>query len=119
MNTFITYNQFIKAEFSNRCDNKVIAAIYKKDGGYRKFKANYIKCYAFSEYLTHIRGNNLTTMQTYHLAKLLFVYGRYSAEAIPNSLASIARCYDLEFPVVSGILSKEYWQNRFSTKLLS
>jgi hypothetical protein len=115
MNTFITYNQFIKSEYASRCDNKAVATIYQKEGGYKTFKKNYISCYGFGEYLVHIQFNALTGIQTYHLAKVLWLYGRRSPSTIPMLLTSIAREYHIELPAIAGILTKDYWQQRFDS----
>ena len=112
-NPFITYNKFIKKLFDERCENKVVAAIYAKDGGYKKFKASYITYNGFSEYLIHIQRNTLTSMQVYHLARMFCFYGKRSPTTLPYLLCSCQRDYHLEMPAVYGILSKEYWLERF------
>lgn len=118
MNPFITYNQFIKLEFSDRCGNPKVAAIYKKSGGFKAFKANYIKSYGFAEYLVHVSGNTLSTIQTYHLAKAFYVYGKRAPSTLPMILASVTNQYQIEYPVIYGILTKDYWQSRFDSALM-
>jgi hypothetical protein len=115
---FKTINQFLKAEYQARCDNAIVAKAYAADGGFKKFKQNYITCYGFSEYLLTIRGVNLSPIQTYHLAKMFYVYGKRSPSTLPSVLAGCARQYDLEFPTIYGILTKEYWQERFDDSIL-
>ena len=110
---FITFNTFVKALYDQRCQNKKINAIYEQAGGFKTFKKKYITASGFSDYLVNIRGTELTAIQTYHLAKIFVVYGKRSPSVLPNVLVSIARQYDLKYPSIDGILSKEYWQSRF------
>ena len=112
-NAFITYNKFIKLLFEQRCENKKVAEIYANDGGFKKFKASYIKYNGFAEYLVHIQRNKLNAIQVYHLAKAFCVYGKRSPTTLPYLLSSCEREFQLEMPVVYGILSKEYWLARF------
>jgi hypothetical protein len=116
---FITYNAFIQSQYNEACENKVIKNIYRKAGGFKAFKRNYIKCYGFAEYLVSIRGAELSAIQTYHIAKMFIVYGKRSASTLPMVLVSVSRQYDIEYPTVPGILSKNYWQSRFDSALLA
>lgn len=116
---FQTFNQFLKAEYRNRCDTPAVAKVYADNGGFKKFKQDFIKYNGFSEYLTTIRGTRLSAMQVYHLAKMFHVYGKRSSGTLPSLLASCARQYDLEFPAVYGILTKEYWQARFDDSVFA
>ena len=117
MNSFITYNQFIKLEYAERCDNPKVAAIYKQEGGFKTFKSKYITYNGFADYLLYIKGNTLSAIQVYHLAKVFYVYGKRATSTLPMLLASIVRQYQIELPPVYGILTKEYWQKRFETSL--
>jgi hypothetical protein len=116
---FITYNAFIQSQYNEACENKVVKNIYRKAGGFKAFKRNYIKCYGFADYLISIRGVELTAIQTYHIAKMFIVYGKRSASTLPMVLASVSRQYDIEVPAVYGILSKEYWLARFDSALFA
>jgi hypothetical protein len=116
---FITYHAFILSVYKERSEGAVVKAIYQRDGGFKAFKRNYVKCYGFSEYLLRITGITLTAMQVYHVAKIFVVYGRRAPSTLPMVLAAIARQYDIEYPAVSGILSKPYWQSRFDDVLTS
>lgn len=116
---FTTYNSFIKALYNQRCQNPKIKAIYQKAGGFKAFKKKYIYATGFSDYLISIRGAKLTSMETYHLAKMFAIYGKRASATLPNVLAGTAKQYDLEFPSVNGILSKEYWQSRFDDSVFS
>jgi hypothetical protein len=115
---FITLEQFIKNEYAQRCENAKLKAIFEKNGGYKTYKQQYIKCYGFSEYLVAIRGITLTKMQTYHVAKVFIKYGKRSPNTIPTLLVAICRQYDIELPVVANILTQDYWQQRFDTAIL-
>ena len=119
MNQFITYNTFIKKQYKDRCDSPQVAAIYQKDGGFKAFKKRYVKYNGFNDYLVYIQGNTISTIQTYHLAKMFYVYGKRSPSTLPMVLSSVMRQYHLEIPVVYGILTIEYWQARFDDALLS
>ncbi len=119
MNTFITYNQFIKQQYHERCDSAKVAALYKKAGGFKVFKANYIKCNGFGEYLAFIQHSKLSTIQLYHLAKMFYVYGKRAPSTLPMVLSSVSRQYHLAIPDCYGILTKEYWLSRFDGPLLS
>jgi hypothetical protein len=64
---FITYNRFIKKEYEERCDSNVLREIYRKEGGFKAFKRNYVTYNGFSEYLVFIRSANglyLATMSS-------------------------------------------------------
>ena len=116
---FITYNAFIKKKYQERCRNPKLQDIYAKSGGFKAFKRNYIFSIGFSEYLKFISDSKLTAIQTYHLAKIYIVYGKRSTATLPCVLASIIRQYNLDFPAVAGILTKEYWSERFTKAILA
>lgn len=118
MNEFITYNQFIKREYQERCENKVLANIYKQDGGFKTFKRNYISCYHFTEYFQYIWGNTLTKLQVYHIARAFNIYGKYQPSRLPWAITSVCREFNLELPPVEGILTQDYWQERFFDQIL-
>lgn len=115
---FISFNQFVKSEYEARCDNDVVKKCYQKAGGLKAFKRQYITYNGFSDYLKAIQGTQLTAIQTYHLARLFYVYGKRSPSTLPNVLNGIARQYNIEYPAVYGILSKAYWQSRFDDVLM-
>lgn len=107
-NMFVTYNQFIKNQYDAGCENSVVKRIYEKAGGFKAFKRKYIYSAGFSDYLTSLRGCALSAWQTYHLAKIFFIYGRRHPTTMPMVLRGIERTYDIEYPSISGILTKEY-----------
>ena len=118
-NAFITFNTFVKNDYIARCENAMALAIYQRNGGFRAFKRQYIKCNGVAEYLAHIRGAELTTIQTYHLARMFYSLGNRTPMDIPHLLSAVVRQYDITLPAVCGILTKEYWQARFDGPLYS
>ena len=118
-NAFITFNTFVKNDYIARCENEKARAIYQKMGGFKTFKRLYVKCNGFAEYLAYIRGAELTTIQTYHLARMFYSLGNRTPSDIPTLLSAVSRQYDISFPAVCGILSKEYWCARFDGPVYS
>lgn len=115
---FVTYNQYIKALYQERCQNPVVKKIYHKEGGFKKFKRQYIYGFGFSEYLQYISNTALSAIQVYHVARMYSTYGKRSNATLPMVLSSISRQYNLELPAVQGILSQEYWDERFQLNKL-
>ena len=118
-NAFITFNTFVKNDYIARCENEKARAIYQKSGGFKAFKRMYVKYNGFSEYLSYICGAELTTIQTYHLARMFYSLGNRTPSDIPTLLSAVSRQYDISFPAVCGILSKEYWCARFDGPVYS
>tara|TARA_B100000700_G_C15026684_1_gene848521 strand:+ start:1662 stop:2024 length:363 start_codon:yes stop_codon:yes gene_type:complete len=118
-NAFITFNTFVKNDYIARCENEKARAIYQKSGGFKAFKRMYVKYNGFSEYLSYICGAELTTIQTYHLARMFYSLGNRTPSDIPTLLSAVSRQYDISFPAVCGILSKEYWSARFDGPIYS
>lgn len=112
---FTTFNAFVKSQYEERCENPVVAAIYRKEGGFKAFKKSYTATHDFSKYLETLRGLTLSAAQTYHLAKMYLDHGDRKISELPAVLSSACRYYDIELPVVYGILTVNYWQERFGT----
>ena len=113
---FITYNAYIKERYLIAIDTPALKNCYQKAGGFKVFKANFVKCNSFHQYLRAISGSHLSAMQTYRLAKMNIDFGNRTIASIPSTLVSISREYDVEYPIVEGILSVKYWQERFGEK---
>jgi hypothetical protein len=109
---FITYNQFIKYRYESGCQNRAVKRIYENAGGFKAFKRKYIYSNGFKDYLVSLRGSTLSAWQTYHLAKILFIYGRRHPTTIQTALNGIALTFDIKYPPCTGPLSKEYWSNK-------
>ncbi len=114
--SFLTYHAFIKNEYADRCDTPAVRAAYKKAGGFKAFKRNYVKYEGFTAYLTALKGCSLTALQTYHLVKPYLIYGERQPADVPALLASIARLYQIEYPAVHGLLTEDYWAQRFASR---
>lgn len=111
---FKTFNQFLKAQYEERCESSYVKALYQKEGGFNTFKKNYLIGHNFNDYLETLRGMTLTAIQTYHVAKMFFDHGDRKITEMPAILSSVCRYYNVELPVVYGILTAEYWESRFA-----
>jgi hypothetical protein len=113
---FKTFNQFLKNEYEARCNSAMVRAAYQQAGGFKTFKKNYITGHHFSEYLETLSGTTLTALQTYHVAKSLVNDGGRKIAELPAILSQSCRYYDIELPAVYGIMTVDYWQERFGQK---
>ncbi len=113
---FITFNQFLKKQYEKRCENAAVRAAYQQAGGFEEFKKNYVSGHRFGEYLETLRGMSLTALQTYHFAKMLVDHGGCKVAELPGIISQTCRYYSIELPAVYGILTVEYWQERFEPK---
>jgi len=78
-------------------------------GGFEKFARYYTASRGFSEWLNSLHGTSLTEWQTQDVATAYAKHARRQPHEIPAILASLHRQYNIDLPVVEGILTAQYW----------
>lgn len=107
---FKPFNQFTKEIYDAHSDG--MKKIY---GSEAKHRVSYLANKGFGDWIDSFRGETLNLRQTKSLAETYHKLGKRSTEDVVSSMVHIARQYDVQFPVVEGILSKDYWDKHFST----
>lgn len=64
----------------------------------------------FAEWLETLRDMELEEYQVESIARTFARYGRRTPAEIPTHLAFIARQYNVELPLVEGILNRDFWR---------
>ena len=99
-----TYYQFINAQYA------ASPTLQRYYGSEARYRDHYIANHGFGEWLESLRGQSLSLPFTIRLAKIFLVHGGRSPDTLHMVLASISRQYDVELPVVGGILTADYWR---------
>lgn len=100
----VTYNKFMKDKYEN-CKYK---SIY---GSFEKFKQS--RSLYFNEWLEENRNTKPDLKFVNSLARTYInEFGRKASE-IPFILCSLERQYSIEVPHIAGILTKEFWIEKF------
>lgn len=79
---------------------------YKHKMHFQTYLDRYKKTNGFSDWLESLKGIQLTENQAQDIAK---TYNR-SEKDTPAIFACLSRQYNIELPLVEGILTAEYWQ---------
>lgn len=100
--------------FGDVAARKYFALSDRMQACYENFE-NYLEHYlgntGLSEWLEELRNTELDEFWTEHVAYIFVLHGKRVPSEIPSILASISREYNVELPVVEGILTKPFWES--------
>lgn len=100
-----SFNTYIAKQYKEL--NPGMREIY---GSLDNFKRLFIANEGFTPWLETLRGKSISLGLTNSIAKLYFEECKRYSNEIPSILASISRQYDVELPVVEGVLNGNYWK---------
>lgn len=100
------YQDFVAKEYFS-----LSSAIQSAYGDPANHFTNYVRCHGFSDWLESLRDCELTESFTERLAHTFVHYANRLPSEIPSVLVSIARQYNVELPVVEGILTAKFWED--------
>jgi hypothetical protein len=80
-------------------------------GSFDTYLNTFIANSGFSEWLETMRDCELEEYFVEHIAHTFVRYGNREPAEIASVLAYIARQYNVELPVVEGILTPRFWQD--------
>lgn len=102
----LTFNQYVRQQY------KSIPMMKKYYGNFDKFKTNFVACNGFGGWLESLRNQTLTLRQTTSLVLTYIKYGQRKVTDLPAIFSYLSRLFNVEFPIVEGIYTVEYWQKK-------
>ena len=96
--------QFIQSKFESL--SSYLKSVY---GSTENYAPHYIQNRGLAPYLETLRDQTLSLEATNELAFAYLAHSNRYPEEIHQILISIARQYNVDLPVVEGILTREYW----------
>lgn len=102
-----SFDTFLAKEYEAQSEG-----MKKLYGSFEKFREQYIAGRDFTPWLETLRDREISLGLTNNIVKTYLEFGRRTPEEIPSVLASISRTYNVEIPVVDGILTREYWEEK-------
>lgn len=100
-----SFNTFIAKEYQQLYPG--MREIY---GSLEKFTKTTIANQGLTPWLESLQGKSISLGLTHNIGKTYIERCDRQPSEIPAVLAQISRLYDIELPVVEGILAKEYWE---------
>ncbi|WP_138438013.1 hypothetical protein [Marinobacter shengliensis] len=96
--------EFIKSKYEAR------PRLKQYYGSFEKYRTHYIATKGIGDWLESLRGQSLSRQFVDSSLSRVFIFECNRAPSeIPGILVSLARQYEIDLPVVEGILTKEYW----------
>lgn len=104
----LKYNEFIEKKY-----NELTSYLRDAYESLDKYTDNYIKSYGFSEWLETMRGKELDFEHTKDIAVVFTEHANRNTNEIVSVLAGISHQYNVEYPVIEGLMTKEFWEREF------
>lgn len=102
-----TLTGFIKAKY------KASPRLKRYYGSFEKYREHYATTKNLSEWLEGLRDTSLTADFVHRGLGKVFLDDRgRTPEEMPGILAQLSNQYNVDLPVVEGILTVEYWQEK-------
>lgn len=99
-----SFNTFVAKKYQAKPEK--MKEVY---GSLEAFRSMYAASNGLSEWFDSLRGQSISLGLTNNIAKTFILESRRIPEEIPSLLSSLSRQYDIELPVVEGILTRDYW----------
>lgn len=97
-----TFNSFLRDKFNSGKN-------WHHYSGFKRWKVNYYRMEGFTEWLENSRGATPSLGMVNSIARTFVQDGSRMPYEIPAILTDLERQYQIKVPVISGILSREYW----------
>lgn len=75
-----------------------------------EYSDSYLKSFGLAEYLESVQGETLSLAATNELAHAYMKYADRTPSEIASVLAGAMRYYNLEVPLIEGILTPAFWE---------
>lgn len=103
----VSFGNFINQEYKNLKDG--MKKIY---GSQAKFKTMYLANQGLHPWLETMRGHEISNGLVNNIVKTYIQEMNRTPSEMPAFLATISRDFDVELPVVEGILNADYWEKK-------
>ena len=101
-----TLRKFVKAKY----DKKPLLKTYY--GSFSAYFAHYLDNHTLDEWFNSMRNTAPSLGLTNHISRVLVETIGHKPIEIPRLLASLEHQYNIQVPVVEGILTVEYWERK-------
>lgn len=107
-NQFSTFKRFVSERYQERKAKH--EGLGLTSPAFSAFIASYLTSHGFGEWLNTLRGLIFTEKQCHLVGATYVCFGQREYKDIPGILTHLHRYYDVNLPVIEGLLTPEYWQ---------
>jgi hypothetical protein len=112
---FITFKDFVKAEYEEKLER--YKTFMEKPPTVKKFTDDYITAHGFREWLKALDGLQPTENQLYSIVSVFVGHGGRKVDDLPALVVSLEKHHNIQIPVLYGVLTTQYWQDRIKVLL--